>query len=141
MKKKGKTGVFFLADREVNYGLGFNTVKGACVTTLDPTSEREQQQIDAAMARLSRRFHQGLMKPAYPVPRLFNLVAFRMARTSMKLMLDDRSRDYTYYTESGWFESEYYYPTHLGPLKKAAGSLSDWLATLETRRRRGTPVT
>ena len=81
------------------------------------------------------------MKPAYPVPPLVNLVAFRMSRTSMKLMLNDTYRDYTYFTEKGWFESEYYYPTHLGPPKKAAGSFFDSLATIVTRRRRGAPVT
>ena len=64
-----------------------------------------------------------------------------MARTSMKLTLDDSHRDYTYFKDKGWFESDYYYPTHLGPLKKAAGSLFDSLATIETRRRRSTPVT
>jgi hypothetical protein len=34
----------------------------------------------------------------------------RMARTSMGPMLDDSSRDYTYYKDKGWFESDYYYP-------------------------------
>ncbi len=50
---------------------------------------------------------------------------FRMGRTSMLQMLDDRSRDYQYYTEMGWFESDYFYPTHLGLLGKAAGKLFD----------------
>jgi len=68
-------------------------------------------------------------------------MAFRMARTSMKLLQDDSYRDCTYYRDKGWFESEYFYPTRLGPLKKAAGSLFDSLATIETRRRLGTPVT
>jgi hypothetical protein len=53
---------------------------------------------------------------------------FRMSRTSMKLMLDGRSRDYTYYTDKGWFESDYYYSTRLGALKKAAGKLFDSVA-------------
>ncbi len=39
-------------------------------------------------------------------------------------MLDDRSIDYRYYAEKGWFESDYFYPTRLGPLKKAGRSLS-----------------
>jgi multimeric flavodoxin WrbA len=125
----------------VGKGLGFNTVKGTCVTALEPMTEKEQQKIDRALARLSKRFHERLAKPAYPVPTFLNLMAFRMARTSMKLILDDSYRDYTYFTDKGWFESEYYYPTYLGPLKKAAGSLFDSLATIETRRRRSTPVT
>lgn len=124
----------------VGNGLGFNTVKGTCVTALEPMTEKEQRKIDRALARLSKRFHERLAKPADPVPTFLNLMAFRMARTSMKLLQDDSYRDYTYFTDKGWFESDYFYPTHLGPLKKAAGSLFDSLAIIETRRRRGTPA-
>jgi multimeric flavodoxin WrbA len=125
----------------VGKGLGFNTVKGTCVTALDPMTEKEKERIDRALGSLSKRFHERLAKPPYPVPTFLNLMVFRMARTSMKLLLDSSYRDYTYFTDKGWFESEYYYPTHLNPLKKAAGSLFDSLGTIETRRRRGTPVT
>ncbi len=124
----------------VGNGLGFNSVKGTCVTALEPATEKERQKIDRALAKLSNRFHKRLVKPAYPVPTLFNLLAFRMARTSMKLLQDDSYRDYTYFTEKGWFESDYFYATHLGPLKKLAGSLFDSLAIIEARRRRGSPV-
>ena len=113
----------------VGNGLGFNTVKGSCITALEPMTEKEKQKIDRALAEQSRRFHERLMKPAYPVPTLFKLMVFRMGRTSMGLMLDDSSRDYRYYKDKGWFESDYYYPTRLGALKKAAGSLFDSIAT------------
>ena len=116
----------------VGNGLGFNTVKGSCVTALEPMTEKEKQKIDRALARQSRRFYERLVKPAYPAPPLFKLMAFRMARTSMGLMLDASSRDFTYYKDKGWFESDYYYPTRLGLLKKVAGSLFDSIA----RRRR-----
>ena len=38
------------------------------------------------------------------------------------------SVDYRYYTEKGWFKSDYYYPTRLGALKKVAGKLFDRMA-------------
>ena len=119
-------------------GLGFNTVKGRCVTAFDPMTDKDRQKIDRALAGLSRRFYKRLMQPAYPVPTFLKLLGFRMARTSMGLMLDDSSRDHTYYKEKGWFESEYYYPTRLSPLKKAAGSLFDSIATISSRKRMGT---
>jgi hypothetical protein len=53
----------------------------------------------------------------------------------MGLMLDDSSRDYTYYKDKGWFESDYYYLTRLGALKKVTGSLFDLIATRMTRNR------
>jgi multimeric flavodoxin WrbA len=118
-------------DRIVKYldfvgrGLGFNTVKGCTVTAFETMTEKEQQEIDRTLAELSRRFYERLMKPAYPAPSLFKLWVFRYARTSMRLLLDDRSRDYRYYKDKGWFESDYYYPVPLGALKKATGSLFD----------------
>jgi hypothetical protein len=40
-------------------------------------------------------------------------------------MLDETSRDFTYYRDKGWFDADYYYSTRLGMLKKATGSLVD----------------
>ena len=111
----------------VGSGLGFNTVKGSCLRTLEPMTEKAQRKIDRALAGHSRRFHERLAKPAFPVPALLKLMLFRMSRTSMKLMRDVGGRDYTYFTDKGWFESDYYYPTRLGPLKKAAGRLFDFV--------------
>lgn len=62
----------------VGNGLGFNTVKGSCVTALEPISEKDKQKTDRALAGQSRRYYERLMKPAYPVPTLFKLMAFRM---------------------------------------------------------------
>ena len=110
--------------------LGFNTVKGSCVTALDPKTEKDQQKIDRALAEHSKRFYARLAKPAYPVPTLFMLMGFRMGRSTIRQMLDDSSRDYSYYAEKGWLESDYFYPTRLGPLKKVAGHLFDSMAPL-----------
>jgi multimeric flavodoxin WrbA len=125
----------------VGGGLGFNTVEGCCITAFDPMTEKEKQRIDEALAEHSRRFYESLMRPAYPIPTLFKLWAFRMGRTSIRLTLDDRSSDYTYYRDKGWFQSDYYYPTRLGALKKTAGGLFDSMATSSTRKRMGGSVT
>jgi multimeric flavodoxin WrbA len=107
--------------------LGFNTVRGACVTTLEPRTEKDQQKIDRALEALSKRFYARLVKPDYPEPSLFKLMVFRMGRTTIFENLDDRSRDYRYYAEKGWLKSDYYYPTHMGALKRVAGRLFDRL--------------
>src|SRR5512144_1017347 len=77
----------------VGMGLGFNVVRGSCTTALDPMSGQERKKIDRIVAGHSRRFHAGLSKPPYPVPPLFKVCAFRAARTSMRVMLDEASRD------------------------------------------------
>jgi multimeric flavodoxin WrbA len=119
----------------VGKGLGFNTVKGTCFTAFEPMTKKEKQRMDRALARQSRRFYESLMGPAYPVPPLFMLMAFRMGRTSMTLELDERSFDYRYYRDKGWLESDYFYPTRLGATKKAAGRLFESIQARMTRKR------
>ena len=112
----------------VGSALGFNVVKGSCVTALEPMVEKDRRKMYQAMVRQSKRFHTQLFRPTHPEPSIFQLMAFRMSRTSMKLTLGDDNRDYTYYRDHGWFDSDYYYPTRLGPLKRAVGATFDWMA-------------
>ena len=65
------------------------------------------------------------MKPAVRVPTLFELMILRMSRTSMKIAQDYSYLDYRYYSERGWFDSDYYYPVRLGMLQRSAGKLFD----------------
>jgi multimeric flavodoxin WrbA len=109
----------------VGKALGFDTVKGARLATLEPVTEKARRNNEAALAGLGRRFGALLTKPEFRAPDLLRLMVFRASRTSMRHMLDGRSRDWRYYSEKGWFESDYYYPTRLGALKKAAGALLD----------------
>jgi multimeric flavodoxin WrbA len=120
----------------VGNGLGFNTVKGSCVKAFEPMTEYEKQKIDKALEAHSRRFYKGLGKPAYPGPAWLKLMAFRMGRTSIGEELDDASRDYRYYKEMGWFDSDYYYPVRLGALKKLAGGLFDSTAVRMSKKRK-----
>jgi len=53
----------------------------------------------------------------------------------MKLARDDKSRDYYYYKENGWFESDYYYDVHLGFTKKYAGRFCDFLTQMMVKSR------
>jgi multimeric flavodoxin WrbA len=123
----------------VGKGLGFNTVKGISFTALEPMTENEKKKIDGVLAKQSRKFYESLMKPAYPAPKLFMLMGFRMGRTSMKLELDDRSYDYRYFKDKGWLESDYFYPVRLGVLKKLTGKAFDSIQTRATRKRKRPP--
>jgi multimeric flavodoxin WrbA len=107
-------------------GLGFKTVKGSVIHTLEPMTEKALRQMDEALVDQARRFHAQLLRPAYPAPSLFALVMFRMGRTGIKLYAAKDERDWAYFRDNGWFESDFYYPTRLNPLKKAVGALADW---------------
>jgi hypothetical protein len=97
--------------------------------------EEERRKMDEALARLSRRFHELLSSPPFPVPSTIQLMVFRLARTSINLELGDDRPDHAYYRERGWFDSDYYYPTKLGPLKRAAGAAFDRIAARSSRPR------
>jgi len=112
----------------VGAGLGFNVVKGSCVSALEPMTEKDRRNMDEALAKHGRRFQRRLVQPAYGPPSLFQLMVFRMGRTSIRQMLGEANRDFTYYREHGWFESDYYYPARLGAFKNAAGAAFDWMA-------------
>ena len=117
------------------WGLGFSTVKGICISAFEPMTEKEKHKMDRVLAEHARRYYARLENPGYPAPTLFKLMAFRMSRTSIRLELDDSSSDYRYYADKGWFESDYYYSTHLGPLKKGAGRLFDSMSARMTKAR------
>ena len=110
-------------------GLGFKSVRGSVHRTLEPMTDKAVRKMDKALLAHARRFHAQLMRPAFPVPSLFALAMFRMGRTGIRAGAAKDERDYGYYGEQGWFESDFYYPTHLGPLKRAAGAAFDWLGT------------
>jgi multimeric flavodoxin WrbA len=112
----------------VGRGLGFNVVKGSCVTALEPMSAKDEARMKKVIAQQSKRFHKRLSSPGLETPSLFQLFGFRMGRTSVKLTLAGDKRDYTSYQDRGWFESDYFYPTRLGLLKRAAGAVFDWAA-------------
>jgi multimeric flavodoxin WrbA len=110
----------------VGGGLGFKVVRGSVIHTLLPMTEKAREEMDNVLQAQSRRFHEQLLRPPHPAPSLFELMVFRMGRTGVKGGTAQDSRDRAYYRNQGWLESDYYYPTHLGPFKKAAGAFFDW---------------
>lgn len=105
--------------------MGFNTVRGICITALEPMTKRESRKIDKRLAKLAKRFHRRLVDRENPAPSLMMLIGFRMGRASMWANLDESSLDFRYYKERGWFDADYFYPTRLGPFKKLVGRLFD----------------
>lgn len=108
--------------------LGFGVAKGSSISTLEPMTENQQKKLKKEMKRAAKRFHKHLMRRTqYPAPSLFRLMMFRITRTGIRNLEDKQLRDYTYFQEKGWFESDYYYDTSLGPIKKTAGRFFDFL--------------
>jgi multimeric flavodoxin WrbA len=113
--------------------LGFNVVKGCYITSLEPLTEKGIMKIEKIIDTQSKRFYSKLVKQERPSPSLFKLMIFRLSRSSIKLMLNENYRDYTYYKENGWFESNYYYPVKLNLVKKLTGRFFDVMGTRTAR--------
>lgn len=114
---------------------GFQVAKGCCLRTLEPETQRQKRSNGEKLKKAAARFCRELTRPLPRSPSFFRLAMFRVSRTSIRLMLDEQSKDYRYYREKGWFESGYYCEVPLGPLKRLAGGLSDLLGRAMTGRR------
>lgn len=108
--------------------LGFNPVKGSCLTTLEPMSKHLEEKNRAVIEKHARIFYTALTKHQLKSPNLFELMIFRVSRTRIFHMLNESYRDYTYYLEKGWLESDFYYDVQLNPLTKQIGRFFDWIA-------------
>jgi multimeric flavodoxin WrbA len=114
----------------IGRNLGFEVVKGCCLNSMEPMTENDQRIFDKKIEKLSKKFRSKLHRKEYPVPSLFELMVFRMSRTGFYVSLDESWKDYRYYRQKGWFETDYYYPVKLNPIKKLAGFLFDQLSSL-----------
>lgn len=118
----------------VGRALGFNVVKGSCLLTLEPLTPDARDTIDSTLSAHAKRFHDSLSRASLPGPRLLELMLFRMARTKIQLTLDEKNRDYRYYRDQGWFQSDFFYPVHLDPARKALGWAFDRGAARAARK-------
>ena len=109
----------------IGKGMGFNVVKGSCITTREPVTDKAKKKAEKKLDKQSKKFYVELMKKVLRTPSLIELMMFRMSRSAIKEELDDHYRDYTYFKEKGWFESDFFYPVKLNPFKKLAGRLFD----------------
>lgn len=119
----------------VGEALGFNVVKGCCITALEPITEKARKKKDEVIDTQSRRYYSKLLRHAFPSPSLFKLMIFRMSRSSINMLLDERYRDFTCFKDKGWFESDYYYPVKLSPIKRGIGYLFDVFAVTTSKNR------
>lgn len=108
----------------IGNALGTN-VKGSVIVSREPITEERQKKNNAVLEKHSKRFYKQLVKKELPTPSIFELMIFRMSRNGIKRELNNQFRDYTYYKEKGWFESDFYYPVKLNPIKKVLGKMFD----------------
>jgi Multimeric flavodoxin WrbA len=118
----------------VAMGLGFNVVKGSLVKSLEPLTGKVRAANEGKIDRQSRKFYEALVKKELPAPSVLKLLMFRWGRTSLRLMLDESFRDFTYYEQAGWWTADYFYPVRLGPLKRAVGRMVDGAVARRIKR-------
>jgi multimeric flavodoxin WrbA len=62
----------------IGKALGFNVIKGCCLNSLEPMTEKELKKTDRILNKQSKKFYSTLIKKQYPVPTFFQLMIFRM---------------------------------------------------------------
>ena len=110
----------------VGRNLGFDVIRGTTVITPEPIPEKELEKLKANIMNLAGRFNKRLNEGNPIKPSLFKIMTFRMTRSGLQSS-DLKLYDYEYYKEKGWFESDYYYDIHLGPIQRVVGRFSDFL--------------
>jgi multimeric flavodoxin WrbA len=122
---------FFGGDKILKYlalmgaALGFDVVTGSCSTALVPMTDKERLERNAALAKQAKRFSAQLARGGPHPPRLLEVILFRLGRNSVRIELDETKADYRYYAARGWFDSDYFYPTRMGVVKRSVGRLAD----------------
>lgn len=71
----------------------------------------------AKMQKAAQRFASVIQSGEKPVPSFYDIYMFNGMRSKTFLS----KADYDYWEKQGWLNSEYYYPTRLGPMKKLFG--------------------
>lgn len=108
----------------VGNAMGTN-VRGSCLLSREPITGSTKRKNEKIMDKHSRRYYRQLIRQGLPNPSIFELMIFRMSRTGIKRKLNEEFKDYTYYREQGWFESDFYYPVRLNFAQKALGHMFD----------------
>lgn len=109
----------------IGKALGFNSINGICLTNLEPVNEKKVAENQQKIEALSQKFYKRLIKNQLPNPTLMDLFFFRMARTTIKIKLNENYEDFRYFSKKGWFRSDFYYPVKLSFFKKQMGRLFD----------------
>lgn len=108
---------------------GFTVCKGALFTTpwgvWRPHTEWPPDaliKIEATLDQRAQAFVRALHKRTEVVPSWKSYMIFRMVRTSHRNSPEaERARDYAYFKEHGWFDSEYFCPARISPAKRLLG--------------------
>lgn len=105
--------------------IGMNVSKGCVVNTLEPMTDQRYQAMDKVTKACANRFAKTLERNAPPKPSIIQLMMFCMTRTGINES-PAKFYDYEYFGEMGWYESDYYYDTKIGPFSKMLSRLFDY---------------
>lgn len=105
--------------------MGMHSSKGFAANTLEPLTEDQNIKMAKQAKKAAARFYGELKRPM-PRPSLLRLAGFRLARQGFQV-LGEKAKDFNHFRSKGWFESSYYYPVSLGPVKTIAGALFDFI--------------
>ncbi len=99
-------------------------VSGAVYVNKEQSSEMKNKN-QAILIKGVKLFLNELNDDRPRKPSLFQLILFRLTRSSMKYFKEALEPDKKYYENKGWFTSQYYYPVRIGYTKRLLGAIID----------------
>ena len=105
------------------------TLSSAAYNPAAEWTEAEKKQAGKKIFLLNSRLWNSLQKIEGYKPGFFRIFMFRLTRSSHKYA-QRKDKDYNHFKEKGWFESDYFCDTKLGPLQKTVGKFGDMLAKM-----------
>ena len=114
---------------------GFKVCRGVSFTTLSAEAGGViPEPVTRSIDKAAGQFHRLLNDPRDPVPSFKEVAMFRGLRAWKPTLQNMFPRDYEYFKEQGWLQSDYFYEVRLSPLKRALGAFVDWYAGRMSRR-------
>lgn len=97
-------------------------------------TEKEARDVRKKLSALASKISSELRSDTVYRSDLFRIFMFRLMRTSHRSR-EKNDRDYMYFKEHGWFDSDYFYEAGLSTFSRFVGKLSDILARRVTDKR------
>jgi multimeric flavodoxin WrbA len=108
----------FMADTAKRWG--YHVTNKVGIPHLDALTERFKEKILTKLYKEVDGFYTSIKAEKKPVPNFGDVMWFEMWKGNSIAMKKSHPADYEYWSQKGWIDGSYYYPTHISVWKKLA---------------------
>lgn len=124
----GMFGGVFKALRDNVQAWGGTWLGSLGVPHYEALTPKYRRKADADMEKAAVRFLKGVARTKLPQPDFGALMRFRVWRMNARACRDSIPADFDHWTQAGWFDRAYYYPTKINPVLRLCADAAAKLA-------------